>query len=123
MLFGGLALYACTTDAACLLVIVLFSLLIGRPFTMQYARESVSQDMWSSPQFVHTNRIITLVWLAAFAALVVADFVLLYLPDVPHKFSVLLTIGALCGAFKFTMVYPERAKKVVLSVCLRGGSC
>jgi hypothetical protein len=122
MLFGGLALYAGTTDAAWsvvgvklavdvgLLVIVLFSLLVGRPFTVQYARESVSQDMWTHPQFLRTNRVITLVWLAAFAALVVADLVLLYLPDVPHKFSVLLTVGALYGAFKFTMVYPERAK-------------
>ena len=123
ILFGGLALYACMTDAAWsvvgvklavdvgLLLIVLFSLAIGHPFTMQYAHESVSQDLWGSSKFVYTNRIITLVWLAAFAALVVADFILLYLPDVPHKFSVLLTIGALYGAFKFTMAYPDGAKK------------
>lgn len=123
ILFSGLALYAYMADAAWsvvgvklavdvgLLAIVLFSLMIGRPFTMQYARESVPQDLWESPQFARTNRVITLVWLAAFAALIMADLVLLYLPDVPHKFSVLLTIGALYGAFKFTMAYPHKANK------------
>jgi hypothetical protein len=33
----------------------------------------------------------------------------LYVPEVPHKVSILLTIGALYGAFKFTMAYPDRA--------------
>lgn len=128
ILFSGLALYACMADAAWpvvgvklavdagLLIIVLFSLVIGRPFTMQYARESVPREIWGSPQFVHTNRVITLVWLVAFAALVAADLVLLYLPDVPHKFGVLLTIGALYGAFKFTTAYPDRAKRGSVSV-------
>ncbi len=94
-----------------LLAIILFSLAIGRPFTIQYARETVPPDLWDSPQFIRTNRVITLVWIAAFAAIIVADLILLYLPDVPHKVSVLLTIGALYGAFKFTMAYPDRANK------------
>jgi hypothetical protein len=122
MLFGCLAIYAYMSGADWpvigvklavdigLLVIVLFSLLIGRPFTVQYARESVPPELWDSPRFVSTNRIITLVWLAAFMAIVAADLILLYLPTVPHRVSVLLTIGALYGAFKFTMTYLHRAK-------------
>jgi hypothetical protein len=122
ILFGGLAVYAYLSSAnwpvvgvklavdVGLLAIVLFSLIVGRPFTIQYARESVPQELWDSPQFLRTNQVITLVWLAAFAALIVADLVLLYLPDVPHKVGVLLTIGALYGAFKFTVAYPDRAK-------------
>jgi hypothetical protein len=92
-----------------LLLIVLFSLIVGRPFTIQYAQESVPRELWSSPQFHRTNLAITLVWLAAFSAIVVADLILLYVPEVPHKVSILLTIGALYGAFKFTMAYPDRA--------------
>ena len=123
ILFSCLAIYAYMTGAAWpvvgvklavdigLIAIVLFSLVIGRPFTIQYARENVPPGLWDSPQFVHTNRVITLVWLAAFAALIAADLILLYLPDVPHKLSVFLTIGALYGAFKFTMAYPDRANK------------
>ncbi len=122
ILFGGLAVYAYVSNAnwpvvgvklavdVGLLLIVLFSLLIGRPFTIQYARESVPKELWDSAQFLRTNQIITLVWVAAFAALIVADVILLYMPNVPHKVGVLLTIGALYGAYKFTMAYPDRAK-------------
>ena len=94
-----------------LFAIVLFSLVVGRPFTVRYAREQVPRELWESPEFVRTNHVITLVWLAAFAAVIVADLILLYMPDVPHKVSVLLTIGALYGAFKFTIAYPDRATK------------
>jgi hypothetical protein len=123
ILFGGLAVYAYLSNAnwpivgvklavdVGLLAIVLFSLAVNRPFTIQYAREQVPRELWESPEFVQTNRVITLVWLAAFAAIVVADFILLYMPNVPHKVSVLLTIGALYGAFKFTVAYPDRANK------------
>lgn len=122
ILFGGLAVYAfifntnwpiigvkLAVDIG-LLLIVLFSLMVDRPFTIQYAREGAPQELWSSPQFHRTNQLITLVWLAAFSVIVVADLILLYLPELPHKLSILLTIGALYGAFKFTMAYPDRAR-------------
>jgi len=126
ILFGGLAVYAFLSSAhwpivgvklavdAGLSAIVVYSLMIGRPFTIQYARESVPREMWESPQFLRTNQVIALVWLAAFATLVVADLILLYMPDVPHKVSVFLTIGALYGAFKFTVAYPERIKAAAI---------
>jgi len=123
VLFGGLAVYAHLSNANWpivgvklavdigLFAIVLFSLAISRPFTLQYAREQAPQELWESPEFVRTNQVITLVWLAAFAAIIVADLILLWMPDVPHKVSILLTIAALYGAFKFTVAYPERATK------------
>jgi hypothetical protein len=94
-----------------LLLVVLFSLAVGRPFTLQYAREEAPQEVWNSPEFMRTNQVITLVWLGAFAVLIVADLILLYRPEVTHKVSVLLTIAALYGAFKFTTAYPNRANK------------
>jgi hypothetical protein len=122
LLFGGLSVYAFISDREWsvigvklaidtgLLLIVLFSLIIDHPFTIQYARESVPRELWASPQFRRTNQVITLVWLAAFCGIVVADLLLLYMPQVPHRVGVLLTIGALYGAFKFTTSYPDRAK-------------
>jgi hypothetical protein len=121
ILFSALAVYAFISNANWpvvgvklavdigLLLIVLISSITGRPFTIQYARESVPRELWTSPQFLRTNQVITLVWVAAFSAIVVADLILLYAPEVPHKVSILLTIGALYGAFKFTMAYPGRA--------------
>jgi hypothetical protein len=42
------------------------SLLIRRPFTMAYARDSVAREHWNSPLFVRVNYVLTAVWAAAF---------------------------------------------------------
>jgi hypothetical protein len=76
--FGGLALYAVLfyptwsivgvrlrVDAG-LLLIVLVSIALQRPFTLRYAREQVAREFWSSPTFVRTNYVITAVWALAF---------------------------------------------------------
>jgi hypothetical protein len=121
-LFGGLTLYAVLAapiwsimgvrlrvDSG-LLLIVLASLALSRPFTLQYAREQVARDLWDSPEFIRTNTIITAVWALAFAVMVVADLVLLYAPELPPRIGIIATILAIYGAFKFTAWYPERER-------------
>ena len=44
------------------------SLLVGMPFTMQYAKEEVDRSHWDSPAFIHANRLITAVWGVLFLA-------------------------------------------------------
>ena len=63
-LFGGLTAYTAMVKAAWsipavrlwvdagLLVIVLISLAVRQPFTLQYAREQVSRELWDTPEFV-----------------------------------------------------------------------
>jgi hypothetical protein len=114
ILFGGLALYALlgrpswsvvgvrlVVDAG-LLLIVLASLAMRRPFTLQYARERVAPELWGEPEFVRTNYVITAVWALAFAVMVVAELVLLYVPDVPPRAGIVAIVLALVGAVKFT---------------------
>lgn len=114
ILFGGLALYALlgrpswsvvgvrvVVDAG-LLLIVLASLVMRRPFTLQYARERVAPELWGEPEFVRTNYVITAVWALAFAVMVVAELVLLYVPDVPPRAGIVAIVLALVGAVKFT---------------------
>jgi len=121
LLFGGLALCVWLPGAAQwsiaavrlrvdagLLLIVIVSMLIKRPFTLQYAREQVPADLWSSPAFVRTNYVITGAWAAAFAVMVLADLALTYLPDVPRQVSIIATVVAIVGAVKFTGWYPQR---------------
>jgi hypothetical protein len=93
-----------------LLIIVLITMAVGRPFTLQYAREQVAPELWTSPEFVRTNYVITAVWALAFTVLVLAELTLLYLPDVPPRVGILATIAALVGAVKFTSWYPARRK-------------
>jgi hypothetical protein len=122
ILFGGLALYAVlggptgsimgvrlAVDAG-LLLIVLVSIAIRQPFTLQYAREQVPREYWGHAVFIRTNNIITGAWAAAFGVLVVADLVLLYAPDVPPWVGVSATILALLAAVKFTGWYPARVR-------------
>ena len=92
-----------------LLLIVLASMALRRPFTLQYAREQVASDLWKSPEFVRTNYVITAVWAAAFAVMVAADLALVYFPDWPHAIPIVATVLALYAAIKFTAWYPNRA--------------
>ena len=120
VLFTGMALYAALgrpewsiigvrlrVDTG-LLLIVLLSIALRRPFTLQYAREQVPQELWNSPEFLRTNYVITAVWALAFMVLVIAELLLLAMPDLPPRVGVIAMILALVGAMKFTAWYPER---------------
>jgi hypothetical protein len=120
VLFAGLGVYAVAAGVSWpilgvrlrvdggLLLIVLISILIRRPFTLQYAREQVARELWGNPEFIRTNYIITAVWALAFAVMVAADVLMLYRPDVPMRVGIIVTVAVLLGAIKFTSWYPER---------------
>ena len=93
-----------------LLIIILTSLALGRPFTIQYARERVPQQYWDTPQFLAVNRTITWVWAAAFAVMVASHAAAVVMPDMPVGVDVVITVSALVGAYKFSTWYPERAR-------------
>ena len=125
VLFCGLAIYAFVIQPAWtiigvrlrvdvgLLIIVLITMIVGQPFTLQYAKERAAPEFWQHPEFIRTNYIITAVWALAFLILVLAELTLLYLPNVPPRVGILATIAALIGAVKFTSWYPERRKAAV----------
>ena len=94
-----------------LLAIVLISLAIGRPFTLQYARERVPERYWHAPLFLAINRRITWAWAGAFAALVVAHALVVFVPQVPWWLDIVATICALAAAIRFTTWYPVHARK------------
>ena len=56
-----------------LMAIALVSILIGNPFTLDYAREQVPEEFWQTPLFLRTNYIIASVWVLAFGAMTAAD--------------------------------------------------
>ncbi len=122
MLFCGLALYALVgapdwsivavrlrVDAG-LLAIVLATLVIGQPFTLQYAREQAPREVWDSPAFVRTNVVISAVWAIAFAVMVVADLLMLFEPEIPLRVGIIVTVVAIVGAVKFTGWYVDRQR-------------
>ncbi|HEY0184672.1 MAG TPA: hypothetical protein VGC09_17875 [Rhodopila sp.] len=123
ILFGGLAVYAVfggptgsimgvrlAVDTGLLLIVVI-SIAVHRPFTLQYAREQVGREYWNSPDFIRANYVITAAWAVAFVVLVAADLVLVYVPDIPPRVGIIATILALIAAVKFTGWYPERQRR------------
>jgi hypothetical protein len=89
-----------------LLAIVVASLAIGRPFTLQYARERVPRQFWDLPVFFTTNQRITGAWGAAFAVLVAADLGAEYVETIPLWVDVAASVAAFVGAVWFTRWYP-----------------
>lgn len=118
-LFGGLALYAVITQTdwsllavrlrvdAGLFLVVLASIAVRRPFTLQYAKEQTSPEVWMQPAFLKVNNVITAAWAVAFAFMVLADIAMLYVPSVPTWIGITVTVTAIVGAIKFTRWYPD----------------
>lgn len=57
-----------------LVAFVAISLLIRKPFTLQYAKEETPEEYWDSPTFLKVNYTITAVWGLAFLAAAVAGW-------------------------------------------------
>ena len=96
-----------------LFVIAVASLAINQPFTLQYAREQVPREFWTSPVFIDTNRRITGVWAAAFAVMVGADAAAQYVPAIPLWIDIAATVAAFAGAVWFTRWYPAVVRRRV----------
>lgn len=92
-----------------LTLIVLVSIALRQPFTLQYARTADNREQWESPHFLRVNYVISAAWAVAFAILTLADALMAYVPTLPHSTGIVLTVIALVAAMKFTSWYPAQA--------------
>jgi hypothetical protein len=106
---------------AALLLIMFGSVILGRPFTIDYAKEETPPEIWDTPGFKHVNAVISWVWVGAVAAMLIGSVVhALYAsgtfmtPDPKMSENVetwanwVPTVLALVVAMKFTKAYPDR---------------
>ncbi len=94
--------YAQAGSHAVLTLVVFGSILVGRPFTESYARETTPTEYWQSDRFRAVNRRISNAWGLAFlvgtASLVLAGSV-----DVRQVLlRIVVPFGALVLAYKYT---------------------
>ncbi|MCP3401235.1 hypothetical protein [Bradyrhizobium sp. CCGB20] len=87
--------------------ISLGSLLVRRPFTLQYAIETVPAETAAIPGFLTANYIITGAWTAAALLMAAANIALLYFPGLPLWSSLAVAFAARNSAIYFTKWYPE----------------
>ncbi len=92
-------------------VITGMSLVLRRPFTLQYARETTARQYWTSALFLRINYTITAVWAGAFAIIAVVGYIgdgPLHQPDNIWT-NWLIQIAVIVLAIKFTNWYPDYA--------------
>jgi hypothetical protein len=95
-----------------LVVIVGASMLLRRPFTLDYAKESTPPEVWTSPLFLDINWRITWVWFVVFALSTASNAVGLRVNGAKDLvFTTAIPLGLTALAIGFTRWYPEHASK------------
>jgi hypothetical protein len=116
LLFGTLAVYAgvyaprwsvmgvrIAVDAV-LLMVMLVSMLIGRPFTLGYTRPDADPALWLSPRFIRSHYVVSGMWTAALAVVVLVDALILVWPGTALAGAGAMVL-ALLAASRFTRRY------------------
>jgi len=85
----------------------LLSLVIGKPFTLQYAREMADPDIARLPGFVTANTVITSVWVVALLLMVAANLLLLNWPNLPLWSGLVIAFAIRNPAVYFSKWYPD----------------
>jgi len=88
----------------------LTSLAIRQPFTLQYAREIVDAKTAGLPGFRTVNYVITAAWTGAFLLMMIANFLVLYVPVLPLWSGLVMAFAARNSAAYFTQWYPQYRK-------------
>jgi hypothetical protein len=124
VLFASVGLYLTLIDPALghsaaklavdtgIFAISLASMLMRRPFTLQYALEAVPAETAGMPGFLRANYIITAAWTAAALVMMLANLAMLYVPGLPIWSGLAIAFAARNSAVYFTKWYPpyRRAK-------------
>ncbi|ODQ99214.1 hypothetical protein BST27_00515 [Mycobacterium intermedium] len=94
-----------------LAVFAWFTLLIRRPFTLSYAKDSTPQEHWDSPLFKRINSVITAAWASAFTFAAAVGFVGDAVLHDPGNFWTgwILQLAAIFCAVSFTEFYADYA--------------
>ncbi len=86
------------------------SVLLRMPFTLQYAREDVAEELWHEPEFLRVNYLITWVWVVAFAIEALSGYIgdaVLHDPNNIWTGWIIQTLPLIIAA-QFTIWYPNR---------------
>jgi hypothetical protein len=91
-------------------LVTLISILIGRPFTLQYAIEVLDAETVKVPCFMKANYIITWAWTLSMLLMMAGNVALIYVPGLPLWSGLLIAFAARNSAIYFTRWYPQYRK-------------
>jgi hypothetical protein len=107
---SGLHRFVPAFSGGALAVAAALSIVVGRPFTVAFAKRVAPPEYWDTPMFAHVNVVLTEVWATSFAlTAAVTGFVL---ATDPH--AALIMIGAQVAGFVVPMricrLYPAAVR-------------
>jgi hypothetical protein len=92
-------------------LVTLGSIVAGKPFTLQYAREVVDAETAKVPGFLKANYIITSAWTLSVLLMMAGNVALIYVPGLPLWSGLLIAFAARNSAVYFTRWYPQYRKE------------
>ncbi|WFU14951.1 hypothetical protein [Bradyrhizobium sp. CB3481] len=92
------------------LAISLISLIIRKPFILQYALEEVDAETAKQPGFLKAVYLITWAWNAAFVLMIIGNMLTIYVSGLPLWSSLVIAFAARNSAAYFTAWYPQYRK-------------
>ncbi len=92
------------------LAISLASLIIRKPFVLQYALEEVDAATAKLPGFLKATYIITWAWTGAFVLMIIGNVLTIYVPGLPLWSGLVIAFAARNSAAYFTAWYPQYRK-------------
>jgi hypothetical protein len=96
---------------ATLAAIAWASILAGRPFTLQYARQNVPPEYWHTPGFIDAGYLISIVWGIIFLIALGASLSRPYLEQVSGWLYHFLATGIMFLGIIFTQWYVHRVRR------------
>lgn len=90
-------------------IVLLASLVLQKPCTLQYAREPVLPKPQDSSRLVRAHYVVTGIWLAAFAIMTAADIAAALTPKISVNIAMAAGLVALAAALTFSVRYSAGA--------------
>lgn len=87
------------------------TVVLGRPFTFEYAREHVDRSLWTDPRFIKTNVVVTSVWGLVFTVNAVLAWTKMEHFALSELAYEVISYALLVGAAVFTNWYPKHVRR------------
>ncbi|MDD5035427.1 MAG: hypothetical protein PHE55_11795 [Methylococcaceae bacterium] len=92
--------------------IIWLTILIGKPFTIELAREEVPQELWHDEKFMSTCRFIAVFWgMLLLVPTAASVFRVFYSQAFPDRFYLYLSLCCIMAGTAFTSFYKRMKRK------------
>ena len=103
--------WAHTIANAAVTLTAIVSILIGKPFVLQYARDRVSKERWNSPKLFHESYVLSWMWVAFFGLMILTSSTFALLPSLPQWISTAIHWALFVIAMSFSYWYRAKCRK------------